>query len=76
MELVEISAETERAFFTCLHPDEPADPQAMRHGKDWYTDYKDKGYRAKVLKLDDGRVVGKCHYIPIEYSLGLISGTS
>jgi GNAT superfamily N-acetyltransferase len=68
MELVDISAETESAFFTCLQVGEPEDPEATAPCRTWYTEYKDKGYKAQVLKLDHGRFVGKCHYIPIEYS--------
>ena len=68
MELVDIGAETERAFFTCLHPEEPEDPEPIAHAKKWYAGYKDKGYRAQVLKLDDGTVVAKCHHIPVEHS--------
>jgi len=68
MQLVDISAETERAFFTCLHLEEPEDWESTAHSREWYARYKDKGYRAQVLILDDGRIVGKCHYIPIEHS--------
>ena len=68
MELVDISADTERAFFTCLHLEEPEDLESTVHSRNWYAEYKDKGYKAQVLRLDDGRIVGKCHYIPIEYS--------
>ena len=68
MELVDISAETERAFFTCLHPEGPEDRASCVPGRNWYAAYKDKGYKAQVLRLDDGRIVGKCHCIPIEHS--------
>lgn len=68
MQLVDISAETERAFFTCLHLEEPEDLESTAHSRNWYAEHKDKGYKAQVLILDDGRIVGKCHYIPIEYS--------
>jgi GNAT superfamily N-acetyltransferase len=68
MRLVDISADTERAFFTCLHLEEPEDSESTAHSRNWYGEYKDKGYKAQVLILNDGRIVGKCHYIPIEYS--------
>lgn len=28
-------------------------------------EYRDRGYSARVLVLDDGRIVGKCHTIPV-----------
>ncbi len=68
MELVDISADTERAFFTCLQVEEPEDLVSTAHCRNWYTEHKDKGYKAKVLILDDGRIVGKCQYIPIEHA--------
>ncbi|MHC4517127.1 MAG: GNAT family N-acetyltransferase [Planctomycetota bacterium] len=68
MELADISADTERAFFTCLHAEDPQGPESTAPGRDWYTRHKDKGYKAQVLIRDDGTVVGKCQYIPIEHS--------
>jgi len=68
MELVDISADTESAFFRCLQVQEPEDPEATAPGRDWYARHKNRGYKAQVLRLDDGRIVGKCHYLPIEYS--------
>jgi GNAT superfamily N-acetyltransferase len=68
MKLVGISEDTERAFFTCLHLEEPENLKDTAPLRNWYAEYKDKGYKAKVLILDDGRIVGKCHYIPVEYS--------
>ena len=68
MRLVDISSDTERAFFTCLHLEEPEDLESTASSRDWYAEHKDKGYKAQVLILDDGRIVGKCHYIPIEDS--------
>jgi GNAT superfamily N-acetyltransferase len=68
MRLVDIDADSERAFFSCLHLEEPEDLEATAHSRNWYAEHKDKGYKAQVLVLDDGSIVGKCHYIPIEYS--------
>jgi hypothetical protein len=68
MKLVDISAETERAFFTCLHLEEPENLENTAPLRNWYAEYKNKGYKAQVLILDDGKIVGKCHYIPIEHS--------
>jgi GNAT superfamily N-acetyltransferase len=68
MELADISADTERAFFTCLHTERPEDLESTAHRRKWYAEYRDKGYKAQVLILDDGRIVGKCHYIPIEHA--------
>jgi len=68
MELVDIGADTERAFFTCLHLEEPEDPESTVPSRNWYAAYRDKGYKAQVLRLDDGSIVGKCHYAPIEHS--------
>ena len=68
MKLVDISTGTESAFFTCLPPEEPEDLTSTIHSRNWYAEHKDKGYKAQILVLDDGRIVGKCHYIPIEYS--------
>ncbi|MDY7079348.1 MAG: GNAT family N-acetyltransferase [Chloroflexota bacterium] len=68
MKLVDIGADTERAFFSCLHLEELERLEFTAQRREWYAEYKDKGYKAQVLVLDDGRIVGKCHYIPIEYS--------
>ena len=68
MKLVDISADTERAFFTCLHLEEPENLEDTAPLRNWYAEYKDKGYKAQVLILDDGGIAGKCHYIPIEHS--------
>jgi len=68
MKLVDISADTERAFFTCLHHEESENLWETTPLRNWYAEYKDKGYKAQVLLLDDGRIGGKCHYIPIEHS--------
>ena len=61
MELVDINASTEIAFFTCLQPEEPKDLDSTVHGRRWHDEHKGKGYKAQVLRLDDGRIVGKCH---------------
>jgi N-acetylglutamate synthase-like GNAT family acetyltransferase len=68
MQLQDITADTARAFFTCLHLEEPEDLAWTEHRRQWYAAYKDRGYRAQVLVLDDGTVVGKCHSLPIEHS--------
>ena len=68
MQLLDINADTERAFFTCLHLEEPENLEATAHRRQWYAQHKDQEYKAQVLILDDGRIVGKCHTIPIEYS--------
>ncbi len=68
MKLVDISAETESAFFTCLHLEEPENLEYTAPLRNWYAEYRDKGYKAQVFILEDGRIVGKCHYIPIEHS--------
>jgi N-acetylglutamate synthase-like GNAT family acetyltransferase len=68
VQLIDINADTERAFFTCLHLEEPENLDSTAHSRDWYAEHKGKGYKAQVLILDDGSIVGKCHYIPIEYS--------
>jgi N-acetylglutamate synthase-like GNAT family acetyltransferase len=65
---IEIGDETEAAFFHCLHPKEAPAPEYVLARRKWYAEHREKGYRAKVLILDNGQIVGKCHYIPIEYS--------
>lgn len=68
MQLEEISVDTERAFFTCLHLEEPEDRGMTEARRRWYAKYKDRGYRAQVLTLFDGTVAGKCHSVPVEHS--------
>ena len=67
MEFAEITDDTARAFFSCLALEEPEDLESTIHSRNWYAEYKDKGYRAKVLRVN-GSVGGKCHYGPIEIS--------
>lgn len=68
MRLLDIGPDTESAFYTCLHPEGSEDSRFTADRREWYARTKDKGYKAQVLVLDDGRIVGKCHYVPIEYS--------
>jgi N-acetylglutamate synthase-like GNAT family acetyltransferase len=68
MQITDINADTERAFFTCLHLEEPEDLESTAHSRNWYAEHRGKGYKAQVLVLDDGSIVGKCHFLPIEYS--------
>ncbi len=68
MELVDIGPESERAFFTCLHADAAGAWEASRAARQWYAAHREKGYRAQVVRLGDGRIVGKCHSIPVEHS--------
>jgi N-acetylglutamate synthase-like GNAT family acetyltransferase len=68
MQLQEISSHTEQAFFTCLHLEEAEDRAFTRHRRRWHADYKDRGYKAQVLVLEDGHIAGKCHTVPIEHS--------
>jgi hypothetical protein len=68
MQLLDISAETERVFFSCLHLKRPEDPLANAHRRRWYQQYKEVRYKAQVLMLEDGCIVGKCHTIPVEHS--------
>ncbi len=68
MHLLEIDESTEDTFFRCLHDEIPADPRVMSMRRAWRAMYKPKGHRAKVLKDDQGQVVGLTNYIPIEHS--------
>jgi GNAT superfamily N-acetyltransferase len=68
MQLIDIDADTASAFFTCLHLEEPENLEWTDDRRKWYAEYRDKGYRARVLVLDKGSIVGKCHTIPIEHS--------
>jgi N-acetylglutamate synthase-like GNAT family acetyltransferase len=68
MQLLEVTARTERAFFTCLHLEEAEDRAWTAPRRQWYAQHKERGYRAQVLVLDDGTIVGKCHSIPIQDS--------
>ena len=68
MNLVDIDSSTVRAFYTCLHLERPEDLVTTGPRRTWHADLREKGYRAQVLQLDDGSVVGKCHTIPIDHS--------
>jgi len=68
MQLSDISTDTERALLTCLHLENPEDREVTEHRRKWYAKHKDKGYKGQVLVLDDGKIVGKCHTVPIEHS--------
>jgi hypothetical protein len=43
MKLVDIDADTERAFFTCLCLEEPENLEDTAPLRNWYAEYKDKG---------------------------------
>jgi len=68
MQLTEIDSTTEDTFFRCLHLEKPADYRVMEMRREWRENFKPKGHRGKVLKDDDGQIVGLTNYIPIEYS--------
>lgn len=68
IQLEDIDPGSESAFFSCLHTEEPEDREATTPCRNWYREYGNKGCRAKVLKLDDIGIVGKCHTVPIHYS--------
>lgn len=68
MELVEIDATNEDTYYRCLHDEIPADPRVMAMRREWRAIYEPRGHRAKLLKGDDGTIVGLTNYIPIEHS--------
>jgi GNAT superfamily N-acetyltransferase len=68
MKLIDIDERTKDTFFRCMHDEKPEDPFVGRMRRQWYSDYKNKGLRAKVLLREDDAVVGLCQYIPIEHS--------
>jgi hypothetical protein len=68
LKLADITTESEQAFFRCLHIEAREDLEITHHRRAWYKRYAAVGYRARVLRSDDGVIVGKCHTIPIEYS--------
>lgn len=68
MELVEIDASTEDTYYRCLHDEIPADPRVIAMRRDWRAAFEPKGHRARVLKDDQGQVVGLTNYIPVEHS--------
>jgi GNAT superfamily N-acetyltransferase len=68
MELIDIAPANQKLFFTCLCPDEKGWGRVVRERSRWYQEFRDKGYEAKVLLNDNAEIVGKCHYIPVEYS--------
>jgi GNAT superfamily N-acetyltransferase len=68
MRIVGVSAETSDYFFNCSHTELYHDVERTRPSREWYAEYKDRGYKAQVLIDDDGSIAGKGHYMPIEYS--------
>ena len=52
MKLADISADTERAFFTCLHLEEPENLEETAPLRNWYEEYKDKGFSVFGVSLD------------------------
>lgn len=51
MQLVDIGTDTESAFFTCLHLEEPENLECTSHRRRWYEEYKAKGYKMLALIL-------------------------
>ena len=68
MQIVDIGPETEDYFFNCGHTEFYDDLERSRPSREWYAEYKEKGYKAQVLIADNGNTAGKGHYMPIEYS--------
>ncbi len=67
MELVEIDETNEDVFYRCMK-ENPLDPRVLAMRRQWRAIHKPRGHRAKLLKDDDGQVVGLTNYIPIEHS--------
>lgn len=68
MRLVDVTEETENAFFRCLHLEIPENREITAIRRRWYKRHKDQGLRAKVLMRDDDEIAGLCQYLPIEHS--------
>ena len=66
--MVDVSEKTQDAFFRCLQDEQAEDPRLVKIRKQWYERNKEKGLRARLLILEDGRIGGLCQYIPIEHS--------
>ena len=68
MKLIDVTEKTQEAFIRCLQEEQTEDHQLVKISRRWYEKNKEKGLRAKLLILDDGRRGGMCQYIPIEHS--------
>jgi GNAT superfamily N-acetyltransferase len=68
MQLVDINKKNQDLFFSCLWTETQGMEKVIRERKRWYHEFQGKGYRAKLLINEEGKIAGKCHYIPIEYS--------
>jgi GNAT superfamily N-acetyltransferase len=66
MMLLDVTSETEGTFLRCLHDELPDDQRVIDLRRRWFDAHRDKGLRAKVLRLDTGEVVALCQYMPIE----------
>ena len=67
MKLVNVTKETEKTFFCCLHEELPEYREHTEIRRRWYEKYRKKGFRAKLL-FENKKIIGLCQYIPIEFS--------
>jgi len=68
MKLIDINRKNQKLFFNCLNPDTKGMGNSIRERTKWYHEFHEKGYEAKLLLNEEGKIAGKCHFIPVEYS--------
>ncbi len=66
MNLIDVDSSTEGTFLRCLHDERPDDPRVVALRRRWFEAKRERGLRAKVLKLDSGEIAALCQAIPIE----------
>jgi GNAT superfamily N-acetyltransferase len=68
MKVIDLIADYEEIFFSCLEDWSEEIKEAGSHKKVWYGRMKDKGLRVKLALDDRSRVGGMIQYLPIEHS--------
>ena len=56
MQIIDINEDSANYFFNCGHTELYDDLERSRPSREWYAEYRDKGYKAKVLVADDGEI--------------------
>ena len=67
MQVIDLPAEQEDTYFTCLEEWSDEMREAGAHKEKWHSRMKDKGLRVKVALDDKGTICGMIQYAPIEH---------
>jgi len=68
MKIIDLTPEYESLYFLCLEDWSDDMKEAGDHKACWYHLMKDKGLKVKLVRDENGAIVGMIQYLPVEHS--------